>query len=46
MPEKLVQLGSRKPGVPNPFVVGPANYAKFLDVMEECMRADIARRKE
>ncbi len=44
MPEKLAQLSERKPGAPNPFVVGPANYGKFLDVMEECMRADIARR--
>ena len=42
--EKLVRLGSRKSGAPNPFVVGAANYAKFLDVMEECMQADIARR--
>ena len=44
MPEKLAQLSSRKPGAPNPFVVGAANYGKFLDVMAECMRADIARR--
>jgi metallo-beta-lactamase class B len=44
MPENLVQIGSRKTGMPNPFVVGPDNYAKFLDVMDECMRADIARR--
>jgi metallo-beta-lactamase class B len=44
MPEKLAQLSSRKPGAPNPFVVGPANYGKFLDVMAECMQADIARR--
>lgn len=46
MVEKLMQLKNRKPGAPNPFVVGAANYAKFLDVMSECMHADIARRKE
>lgn len=44
MPEKLAELGSRKAGAFNPFVVGQANYGKFLDVMAECMRADIARR--
>ena len=46
MPEKLTALAARKPGAPNPFVVGGASYAKFLDVMAECMQADIARRKE
>jgi len=46
MAEKLMQLKNRKPGAPNPFVVGAANYAKFLDVMTECIQADIARRKE
>ena len=46
MVEKLMQLRNRKPGAPNPFVVGAANYGKFLDVMAECMQADIARRKE
>jgi metallo-beta-lactamase class B len=46
MVEKIMQLKNRKPGEPNPFVVGAANYAKFLDVMAECMQADIARRKE
>jgi len=46
MPEKLTALKDRKPGSPNPFVVGPANYAKFLDVQSECMKAAIARRVE
>lgn len=46
MPEKLTALKDRKPGSPNPFVVGPANYAKFLDVQSECMKAAIARRAE
>ena len=43
---RLAKLRERKPGAPNPFVVGRANYGKFLDVMVECMRAQIARRAE
>jgi len=35
----LAQLQARKPGGPNPFVVGRENYPRFLDVMAECMRA-------
>lgn len=42
--EKLAALRNRKPGAPNPFVVGQANYGKFLDVMAECMRTELARR--
>jgi metallo-beta-lactamase class B len=41
---RLEQLKSRKPGDPHPFVVGRENYPRFLDVMAECMRAQIARR--
>jgi metallo-beta-lactamase class B len=44
MGEKLVRLQARKSGTPNPFVVGEATYARFLDVMSECMQAQIARR--
>jgi metallo-beta-lactamase class B len=44
MPEKLAALKDRKPGSPNPFVVGPGSYAKFLDVQSECMQAALARR--
>jgi metallo-beta-lactamase class B len=43
---KLDKLKSRKTGDANPFVVGQANYQKFLDVMSQCMDAQIARRKE
>jgi metallo-beta-lactamase class B len=43
--EKLEKLRSRKAGEPNPFVVGEANYQKFLDVMSACMQANIDRRK-
>ena len=28
-----------KKGEPNPFIVGQANYGKFLDVMSQCMDA-------
>jgi hypothetical protein len=46
LPEKLEKLKTRSKGEPNPFVVGQANYGKFLDVMSQCMDAQIARRKE
>jgi metallo-beta-lactamase class B len=42
--EKLARLRARKPGEPNPFVVGQASYGRFLDVMSECMKMHIARR--
>ena len=45
-PEKLAKLNARKPGDPNPFVVGRANYGKFLDVMSQCTDVAVARRKE
>jgi len=43
---KLDKLGARKKGEPNPFVVGQANYQKFLDVMAGCTEVNIARRKQ
>jgi metallo-beta-lactamase class B len=43
--EKLDKLAARKKGEPNPFVVGAAEYQKFLDVMEGCTRVNLARRK-
>jgi metallo-beta-lactamase class B len=42
---KLYKLKARKPGEPNPFVVGPANYQKFVDVISGCTQVNIARRK-
>ncbi|MBV8729753.1 MAG: MBL fold metallo-hydrolase [Acidobacteriia bacterium] len=42
---KLERLKTRKKGEPNPFVVGQANYQKFLDVMAACTEVNIARRK-
>jgi metallo-beta-lactamase class B len=42
---KLEKMQSRKSGDPNPWVVGEANYQKFLDVMYQCTEVNIARRK-
>ena len=42
---KLDKLKSRKKGAPNPFVVGQANYMKFLDVFAACTDVNIARRQ-
>jgi metallo-beta-lactamase class B len=42
---KLDKLATRKKGEPNPFVVGQANYQKFLDVMLGCTEVNVARRK-
>jgi metallo-beta-lactamase class B len=42
--EKLAKLQQRKGKEPNPFVVGQAGYAAFLDVMSECMKAEVMRR--
>jgi metallo-beta-lactamase class B len=42
---KLDKFKDRKKGEPNPFVVGQANYQKFLDVMSVCTEVNIARRK-
>ncbi len=41
----LDKLQSRKKGDANPFVVGKANYQKFVDVMYECSEVNVARRK-
>lgn len=42
---KLDKLKARKPGDPNPFIVGQANYQRFVDVMSACTEVNIARRK-
>jgi hypothetical protein len=41
---RLAQLRGRAAGSTNPFIVGRANYPVFLDVMSECMQAQIGRR--
>jgi metallo-beta-lactamase class B len=45
LPGMLNAFAARKNGDPNPFVVGTANYQKFVGVMEACSEANIARRK-
>jgi metallo-beta-lactamase class B len=42
---KLDRLTTRKQGDLNPFVVGEADYQKFLDVMSQCTDVNIARRR-
>jgi metallo-beta-lactamase class B len=42
---KLDRLKDRKKGEPNPFVLGQADYQKFVDVMSACTEVNIARRK-
>jgi metallo-beta-lactamase class B len=44
--DKLAAVRARKPGEPNPFIVGQENYTKFLDVMSECAKVTLARLKE
>lgn len=43
---KLARLQARKRGEPNPWVVGEANYQRFLDVMAACTEVNIARRNQ
>jgi len=43
---KLDALAARKQGEPNPFVVGPAEYQKFLAVMDGCTRVNVMRRRQ
>lgn len=42
---KLDLLTARKSHDANPFVLGEANYQRFLDVMSACSEVNIARRK-
>lgn len=44
--DKLAALRARKPGDPNPFIVGQENYAKFLQVMYECVQVYVDRHQE
>ena len=41
----VTAVATRKSGEPNPFVVGPAEYQKFLDVMQGCSEVNLARRR-
>ena len=42
--EKLAMVRTRKPGGPHPLVIGEASYQRFLSVMAECTRAQLARK--
>ena len=41
--ERLAKIQSRKPGDPNPFVVGQAAYQRFIGVISECTKAQMIR---
>ena len=41
---KLQRLAARRPGDAHPFVVGTEGYQRFLTVMSECTKAQLARR--
>jgi metallo-beta-lactamase class B len=41
---RLALLHSRQAGDPNPFIVDRQNYPVYLDVMRECIEAQIGRR--
>jgi metallo-beta-lactamase class B len=42
---KLERLKQRKPGQPNPFLVGSESYQPFVSVMSACEKVQLARRK-
>jgi metallo-beta-lactamase class B len=42
--ERLAKVRDRKPGSPNPFIVGEANYQKFLDILTDCLKTRFANR--
>jgi metallo-beta-lactamase class B len=42
---KLQRLKARKPGEANPFVVGRDSYQRFVRVMADCIKVQLARRK-
>jgi metallo-beta-lactamase class B len=41
--ERMEQLFYRRPGDPNPYVLGQAQYQNYLGVEEECVRLSLAR---
>jgi metallo-beta-lactamase class B len=44
MPAKLKALAARQPGQPNPFIVGEKAYGRYTSTVQECLKADIARK--
>lgn len=43
-PNRLAKLKARKPGEPHPFVMGGDRYARFWNVISQCVQAEVARR--
>jgi metallo-beta-lactamase class B len=43
-PKRLAALAARRPGEPNPFVMGTDRYLRFWRIVSECMQADIIRK--
>ncbi|HEU4618790.1 MAG TPA: MBL fold metallo-hydrolase [Gammaproteobacteria bacterium] len=43
-PQRLAALAARRPGEPNPFVMGTDRYQRFWRIVSECMQADIIRK--
>jgi metallo-beta-lactamase class B len=42
---KLERLKQRTPGAPHPFVVGRDGYQRFVRIMSDCTKAQLARRR-
>ena len=43
--DKLTPVRARRPGQPNPFIVGTEGYQQFLQVMETCSEIAVERRR-
>jgi metallo-beta-lactamase class B len=43
--EKLAKVQARKPGEPNPYVIGADGVRRYLTVAEECAKAELSGRK-
>ena len=44
--KKLAMMATRKPGDPNPFVIGNEAVQRYVKVAEECARANLLRLKQ
>jgi hypothetical protein len=44
--KKLPMMAARKPGEPNPFVIGNDAVQRYVKVAEECARANLLRLKQ
>ena len=41
--ELMARLRNRKPGEPNPFVIGQENFKRYMNVIGECSEVWLAR---